>query len=92
MNCNNSPPPVLTSPPEEAMELMQHSDARLTMSIYADASLAVTVDERVKSELQSMEMGLKSLSVTVGHAPPKSGEWSERQDSKLRHVSACLRE
>lgn len=106
-------------PLREAMELMRHSDARLTMSIYADSSLfalrpaveklpwnypkhdaqidaqtlgaggllpslAVTVDEGVKSEKEPMDMGLKSLSVTVCHAPPEIGKWSERQDSNLR--------
>ena len=106
-------------PLREAMELMRHSDARLTMSIYADSSLfalrpaveklpwnypkqdaqieaqtlgaggllpslAGTVDEVEKSEKEPMDIGLKSLSVTVCHAPPKMDEWSERQDSNLR--------
>ena len=109
-------------PLREAMELMRHSDARLTMTIYADSSLFAlrpaveklpwnypendaqidaqtlgagrllpslggTVDEGVKSELQPMEMGLKSLSVTVGHEPSENGKWSERQDSNLRRLA-----
>ncbi len=106
-------------PLREAMELMRHSDARLTMSIYADSSLfalrpaveklpwnyskndaqidaqtlgagghlpslTVTVDEPVKSEINPIEMGLKSLSVTVCHGQSENGKWSERQDSNLR--------
>jgi len=109
-------------PLREAMELMRHSDARLTMSIYADSSLfalrpaveklpwnyaqadaqidaqkpgadgllpslAVTVDAGAESELQPMEMDLKSLSVTVCHGPAEMGKWSERQDSNLRRLA-----
>ena len=101
---------------------MRHSDVRLTMSVYADASLfalrpaveklpwncplddtqknaqrsdfgrllpslAVTVDGAAKSELQPIDMGLPSLSVTVGHAGAESGKWSERQDSNLRRLA-----
>ena len=109
-------------PLREAMELMRHSDVRLTMSVYADSSLfalrpaveklpwncpvndtqkntqrsdfgrllpslAVTVDGAAKSELQPIEMRLKSLSGTVCHGQPENGKWSERQDSNLRRLA-----
>lgn len=107
-------------PLREAMELMRHSDVRLTMKIYADsslfalrpaiekllpwncaeddsqrdsqklgaegplASLAGTVNDDSKNENQPVNMGLKSLSVTLGHGGAESGEWCALQVSNLR--------
>jgi hypothetical protein len=50
-------------------------------------SLAVTEDEQVKSEKSPMEIGLKSLSVTVGHELSKTEKWCPRQDLNLYDVT-----
>ena len=48
------------------------------------ASLAVTVEDGMKGEKSPLEMGLKSLSVTVCPGMAKSEEWLQRQGSNLQ--------
>jgi len=47
-------------------------------------SLAVTVDDKSKSEKSSVNMGLKSLSGTASRGVAKQGEWRVRQDLNLQ--------
>ena len=49
-------------------------------------SLVVTPEADAKTDLQPVDMGLKSLSVTSSHTESEKGKWSERQDLNLRHL------
>ena len=58
-------------------------DAQRSDSTGLLPSLAVTVGNLSESEKQSMNTGIKSLTVTVSHAVAKSEEWCPRQDLNL---------
>ena len=50
-------------------------------------SRAVTPKTESENEIQPVDIGSKSLSVTASHAESKAGKWSERQDLNLRRLA-----
>jgi integrase len=61
-------------------------DAQTRVLASPSVSPVVTLKAKSKSEIQPVDIGIKSLSVTASHAGSLSGEWSERQDLNLRHL------
>ena len=57
--------------------------------VLASPSVSPGVNRKAKSisEIQPVDIGLKSLCVTASHAQSQGGKWSERQDSNLRRLA-----
>jgi hypothetical protein len=61
-------------------------DAQTGVLASPSVSPVVTLEAKSKSEIQPVDIGIKSLSVTASHAGSQRGKWSERQDLNLRHL------
>ena len=59
------------------------------MGVFGSSSVspAVNLKGKIKSEIQPVDIGLESLTVTSSHEESEEEKWSERQDSNLRRLA-----